>query len=44
MRLLVDNVALQFAGSFVDELVQPILAEADPTLDQINQADFRLPA
>jgi hypothetical protein len=37
MRLLVDNVALQFAGSFVDELVQPILAEADPTLDQINQ-------
>lgn len=36
MRLLVDNLAAQFAGSFVDELVQPYLAEADPTLDQIT--------
>jgi hypothetical protein len=36
MRLLVHNLALQFAGGFLDEFIQPILAEADPTLDQIE--------
>ncbi len=36
MRLLVDNLAAQFAAGFVDQFVQPILAEADPTLDQIH--------
>jgi hypothetical protein len=36
MRLLVQDMAAQFAGSFLDELVQPLLAEADPTLDQIE--------
>ncbi|HKX62904.1 MAG TPA: hypothetical protein VJS65_13685, partial [Verrucomicrobiae bacterium] len=36
MHLLVQNMAAEFAGSFLDDLVQPLLAEADPTLDQID--------
>ncbi len=36
MRLLVNREALEFAGGFVDQIVQPILQEADPTLDQIH--------
>jgi hypothetical protein len=36
MHLLVDNLAAEFAGGFLNELVQPIVAEADPTLDQIH--------
>jgi hypothetical protein len=36
MKLLVDNLAAQFAAGFLDEIAQPILAEADPTLDEIT--------
>jgi len=33
---LVQNMAAQFAAGVVEELIQPLLAEADPTLDQIT--------
>ncbi len=36
MQTLVHNAALEFAGGFLDQFVQPILQQADPTLDQIH--------